>query len=152
MTRLIKDHLNFVQINLHKSKKATQQLILNLENDNVDVALIQEPYCFRGKFPGFSNTYKIFYDTTSEVIKAAVIVRNMATTVFPVQGIVITILQRLTSPLKVTILLFSHIISNLLLILIWIYEKLSSYFQIEFQRDLYGVWMQIVSLRFGLVL
>ncbi|GFX56988.1 hypothetical protein TNCV_3701531 [Trichonephila clavipes] len=61
---------------------ATQQLILNLENDNVDVALIREPHCFKGKLSGFPNSYKIFYDTTSEVIKAAIIVRNMAITVF----------------------------------------------------------------------
>ncbi|GFY74146.1 hypothetical protein TNIN_60571 [Trichonephila inaurata madagascariensis] len=65
----------------YRENQATQQRILNLENNNVDVALIQEPHCFRGKLPGFPNTYKIFYDT-SEVIKATIIVRNMAITVF----------------------------------------------------------------------
>ncbi|GFY60472.1 hypothetical protein TNIN_92411 [Trichonephila inaurata madagascariensis] len=81
-------HVRTVVIEFHPkirknvNVRATQQLILNLENDNVDVALIQEPHCFRGKLPGFPNTYKIFYDTTSEVIKAAIIVRNMTITVF----------------------------------------------------------------------
>ncbi|GFU71012.1 hypothetical protein TNCV_4487751 [Trichonephila clavipes] len=71
-----------VRFVLKKFQYATQQLILNLENDNVDVALSQETHCFKGKLPGYPNTYKKFYDTTSEVIKVATIVRNMAITVF----------------------------------------------------------------------
>lgn len=77
-----KSRLKFVQINLHKSKIATQQLILNLESNDIDIALVQEPHVFRGGLPGFPGSYRIFFDTRSQVVKAAIIVRTSAITVF----------------------------------------------------------------------
>ena len=68
--------LKFVQLNVHKCKAATQQLIMMLESENVDVALIQEPYCYKGNLPLYPKSYKIYFDIKSEVIKAAIIIRN----------------------------------------------------------------------------
>ena len=74
--------VKFVQINLHRCKAATQQLVLNMEANDVAVAFVQEPYCFRGFLPGFPSTYRIYQDFKSEVIKAAIIVRATFLTAF----------------------------------------------------------------------
>ncbi|GFV63821.1 hypothetical protein TNCV_2278251 [Trichonephila clavipes] len=68
--------LKCVQLNLHKSKSATQQLILNMEADNIDCALVQEPHSYRSTLPGYPSTYRLFYDPNSDIIKAAIIVRS----------------------------------------------------------------------------
>ena len=61
MTSVINNYFILVQINLLKSKSAIQQqFILNIESDSLDVAFIQEPYCFRGKLLGFLNTIDFF--------------------------------------------------------------------------------------------
>ncbi|GFY60331.1 hypothetical protein TNIN_247561 [Trichonephila inaurata madagascariensis] len=151
MTRLIKEHLNFLQINLHKSKKATQQLILNLENDNVDVDLIQEPHCFKGKLPGFPNTFKLFYDTTSEVIKAAIIVRNMAITVFSDPRN----LDYNSAMIDISFggydfTVFSYYFEPSVNIDLDL-RKIEQLFSNKVSKR-YGVWMQIASLKFGLVM
>ncbi|GFX67941.1 hypothetical protein TNCV_1271891 [Trichonephila clavipes] len=40
--------LRILQLNLYKSKSATQQLILNMEARNIDVAMVQEPHSYKG--------------------------------------------------------------------------------------------------------
>ncbi|XP_035220989.1 uncharacterized protein LOC118193938 [Stegodyphus dumicola] len=67
--------LKFDQINLHRCKAATQQLVLNMEVNNVSVAFIQEPYSYHGLMPGFPSSFRLYYDFNSEVIKAAIVVR-----------------------------------------------------------------------------
>ncbi|GFT31941.1 hypothetical protein TNCV_3468081 [Trichonephila clavipes] len=68
--------LKCVQLNLHKSESVTQQLILNIEADNIDCALVQEPHSYRSTLPGYPSTYRLFYDPNSDIIKAAIIVRS----------------------------------------------------------------------------
>ncbi|GFV39543.1 hypothetical protein TNCV_1367841 [Trichonephila clavipes] len=48
-----------VPLNLHKSKSATQQLILNMEADNIDCALVREPHSYRSTLPGYPSTYRL---------------------------------------------------------------------------------------------
>ncbi|GFY39661.1 hypothetical protein TNIN_48501 [Trichonephila inaurata madagascariensis] len=67
--------LKCVQLNLHKSKSATQQLILNMEADNIDCTLVQEPHSYRSSLPGYPSTYRLFYNPNSDIINAAIIVR-----------------------------------------------------------------------------
>ncbi|KAF8764959.1 RNA-directed DNA polymerase mobile like protein [Argiope bruennichi] len=73
---LSQTHLRVIQLNLHKSKCATQQLILNMESRNIDIALVQEPHSYKGTLPGFPSSYRVFYSQNSDLIKAAIIVRN----------------------------------------------------------------------------
>ena len=71
-----------VQINLHRCKAATQQLVLNMEAIDVAVAFAQEPYYFRGFLPGFPSAYRIYQDFISDVLKTAVIIRSSFLTAF----------------------------------------------------------------------
>ena len=68
--------LRVIQLNLHKSKFATQQLIVYMESFNIDVALIQEPHSFNGNLPGFPGFYKLYYDRDAETAKSAIILRS----------------------------------------------------------------------------
>ncbi|GFS85073.1 hypothetical protein TNCV_4222621 [Trichonephila clavipes] len=68
--------LRILQLNLHKSKSATQQLILNMEARNIDVAMVQEPHSYKGSLPGFPSSYRVFFSHSFDMIKAAIIVRN----------------------------------------------------------------------------
>ncbi|GFV78751.1 hypothetical protein TNCV_2920111 [Trichonephila clavipes] len=68
--------LRILQLNLHKSKSATQQLILNMEARNIDVAMVQEPHSYKGSLPGFPSSYRVFFSHSFDMIKAAIIARN----------------------------------------------------------------------------
>ncbi|GFX40889.1 uncharacterized protein TNCV_3761101 [Trichonephila clavipes] len=47
-----------------------------MEADNIDCELVQEPHSYRSTLPGYPNTYRLFYDPNSDIIKAAIIVRS----------------------------------------------------------------------------
>ncbi|XP_035230383.1 uncharacterized protein LOC118202327 [Stegodyphus dumicola] len=68
--------LKCVQLNLHKSKSATQQLILNMEADDIDCALVQEPHYYKNFLPGYPGTYRLYCDPNSDNVKAAIIIRS----------------------------------------------------------------------------
>lgn len=76
MVKSVKQDLKCVQLNLHKSKAATQQLVLNMETDDIDCALVQEPHCYKGSLPGYPSSYRLYYDSNSDIVKAAIIVRS----------------------------------------------------------------------------
>ncbi|GFV82079.1 hypothetical protein TNCV_3152771 [Trichonephila clavipes] len=64
-------HTRHVVIETHPT-----QLILNIEADNIDCALVQEPHSYRSTLPLYPSTYRLFYDPNSDFIKAAIIVRS----------------------------------------------------------------------------
>ncbi|PRD25852.1 UNVERIFIED_CONTAM: hypothetical protein NCL1_39713 [Trichonephila clavipes] len=75
-------HLRILQLNLHKSKSATQQLILNMEARNIDVPMVQEPHSYKGSLPRFQSSYRVFFSHSFDIIKAAIIVRNRNISIF----------------------------------------------------------------------
>jgi hypothetical protein len=48
--------MKFLQINLHHSKAATATLCQQLAERKVDIALIQEPWLYKGQIRGLTNT------------------------------------------------------------------------------------------------
>ena len=70
--------LKILQLNLHKSKLASAELLLTLEEESVDVALVQEPWIASGnKIAGLgSSNYSIFYPTTVSRARTAILVRK----------------------------------------------------------------------------
>ncbi|KAF8784389.1 hypothetical protein HNY73_010070 [Argiope bruennichi] len=77
-----KSSLRVIQLNLHRSKIATQQLILNMDTSDIDVALVQEPYAYNGSLPFFPSSYRTYFNAGCDTIKAAIIVRNQELSTF----------------------------------------------------------------------
>lgn len=120
--------LKFVQLNLHKSKSATQQLILNMEQNNIDCALIQEPHCYRGSLVGYPSCYRIYYDVNSENIKAAIIIRSKVLSIFVDYETTDYNMVTLDIRFQPTTFTLFPIILNLPEILIMIFIKLIQFF------------------------
>ncbi|XP_035215182.1 zinc metalloproteinase nas-4-like [Stegodyphus dumicola] len=74
MVRSEKLVLECMQLNLHKSKSATQQFILNNETDNIDRTLVQELHCCKSSLLGYPGTYRL--DSNSDTVKTTIIVRS----------------------------------------------------------------------------
>jgi hypothetical protein len=73
ITRTIK----FVQINLHHSKAATANLHQQLAEGKADIALIQEPWIYRGQVRGLTNSGGTFYSVAPENnARSSIFVRN----------------------------------------------------------------------------
>ncbi|KAH8272186.1 hypothetical protein KR018_009130, partial [Drosophila ironensis] len=70
--------MRVLQINLHKSKLASAELMLTLEAGPVDVALVQEPWIASGnKVSGLrSPNYNVYYMTTASRARTAILVRK----------------------------------------------------------------------------
>jgi hypothetical protein len=49
-------NIQFLQINLHHNKAATATLCQQLAERKVDIALIQEPWLYKGQIRGLTNT------------------------------------------------------------------------------------------------
>ncbi len=72
----IESNIKCLQINLQRCKAATAHLMKYIENKNIDILLIQEPYFAKGKVCGFSSKYRIYYCESAERAKTAIIVIN----------------------------------------------------------------------------
>jgi hypothetical protein len=75
--------LKFLQINLHHSKAATAALCQQLAEGKADVALIQEPWLYKGRIRGLTNTGGTVYSAAPENnARSCIYVRNQINT-FP---------------------------------------------------------------------
>jgi hypothetical protein len=59
-------HIKFLQINLHHSKAATAALCQRLAEGNADVALIQEPWLYKGQVRGLTKIGWTVYSAMPE--------------------------------------------------------------------------------------
>jgi hypothetical protein len=70
-------HTEFIQINLHDNKAATAALCQRLAEGKADVALIQEPWLYKGQVRGLTNSGWTVYSATPEAnVKYWIYVRN----------------------------------------------------------------------------
>lgn len=58
--------LGFDQINLHHCKEASAELSRRLSSDDTDIALIQEPYIYKGVVRGLGNSGILHYMSSSD--------------------------------------------------------------------------------------
>lgn len=71
------EKLRVLQANLQHNKAATAVLCRTLLAQNIDVALIQEPWLLRGKVGGLGEARgKIIYDHNSNNVRACIFVKN----------------------------------------------------------------------------
>jgi hypothetical protein len=69
--------MKFIQINLHHSKAVTAALCQRLAEGKADVALIQEPWLYKGQVRGLMNIGWTVYSATSEGnVRSCIYVRN----------------------------------------------------------------------------
>lgn len=62
------EHIRLVQINLKHSKCASDNLLIFLNINNIDVSLIQEPWVHKGKIKGLqSKDFDLFYQVSDSV-------------------------------------------------------------------------------------
>jgi exonuclease III len=64
-----------IQINLQCSRLATDSLLKIIEEENIDILCIQEPYTIQNKIAGLSKKYKIFTSGEGRN-RAAIVVTN----------------------------------------------------------------------------
>jgi hypothetical protein len=71
--------MKFLQINLHQSKAATATLCQQLAEEKADIALIQEPWIYKGQIRGLTNTGGTVYSAVpSNNARSCVYIRNHA--------------------------------------------------------------------------
>jgi hypothetical protein len=58
--------IKFFQINLHHSKSAMAALCQQLAEGRADIALIQEPWLYKGQIRGLTNTGETVYSVAPE--------------------------------------------------------------------------------------
>jgi hypothetical protein len=69
--------MKYIQINLHHSKAATAALWQRLAEGKADVALIQEPWLYKGQVRGLTNTGWTVYSVIPEGnVRSSICVRN----------------------------------------------------------------------------
>jgi exonuclease III len=69
--------MKFIQINLHHIKAATAALCQRLAEGKADVALIQEPWLYKGQVRGLTSSGWTVYSTTPEGnVRSYIYVRN----------------------------------------------------------------------------
>ena len=69
-------YINCIQINIMRSKTSTAHLIQHMNDNNIDIALIQEPHTNNGTVLRFSLSHKQFYDRNTNRPKSAIIIAN----------------------------------------------------------------------------
>ncbi len=72
------NQIKCVQINLQRSKISTANLVKLIDEYNIDLMLVREPYVFNGKVCGFSLNYRVIQCENGEKPKTAIIVVNKA--------------------------------------------------------------------------
>jgi len=55
-----RDKVNCFQINLQHLRTATSNLVQLINQHNVDITCIQEPYTFNNKLAGFPRPHKVY--------------------------------------------------------------------------------------------
>jgi hypothetical protein len=70
------NNIKCIQINLQKSKTSTANLCKTIDDNNIDICVVQEPYVILGKVVGFPLNYKILYCQNSDQPKSAIIIVN----------------------------------------------------------------------------
>jgi hypothetical protein len=76
-----KNDIKCIQINLMRSKTSTAHLCQHIIDNNIDIALIQEPYTIRGTVSGFPTTYTVLYQKGCALPKrpkSAIVITNSA--------------------------------------------------------------------------
>lgn len=69
--------LRVVQINLHHSIAASSDLLLFMTRENIDIALIQEPWLVKDKIRGLSNTqYTLFQSKNEGKVRSCILARK----------------------------------------------------------------------------
>ena len=58
--QIVSRNIKCIQINLHHSKAATANLMQIIQQNNIDIALIQEPYNINNQVAGISKQYRVF--------------------------------------------------------------------------------------------
>lgn len=74
--------IKFAQVNLQKSRINTQDFIQVINSNNIDIALIQEPYLYLNKFSHLSPDFNIIYQQDSSKINTAIIISKRIQTIF----------------------------------------------------------------------
>ena len=69
-----RDNVNCFQINLQHSRTATSNLVQLINQHNVDITYIQEPYTINNKLVGLPRSYKVY--TSGDGRKRSAIVIN----------------------------------------------------------------------------
>ena len=78
-----KNHINCIQINLQRSKRATPHLLKTIEEYDIDIVLVQEPHIIGGKVIGFPLKHSVIYNRQSTHPKTAIIlINNLIQSVF----------------------------------------------------------------------
>ena len=73
--RLYSKQIKFIQINLHHSRLATNNLMKIIDEEKTDVLCLQEPYVIHNKFAGMPRRLKI-YASGEGRHRAAIVVTN----------------------------------------------------------------------------
>ena len=68
--------LTIAQINTHHSKAAMAQLTLYSQENKVDIALIQEPYCYNGEPRCIPPDYSVFHMTSNRNSRALILIKK----------------------------------------------------------------------------
>lgn len=73
----MQNKIKFLQVNLHHAKGASGILCRRFIRENLDVALIQEPWSNDNRILGISTPKcKLFYDSTQTAPRAAILIRD----------------------------------------------------------------------------
>jgi hypothetical protein len=75
-----------LQINLQRSKDSTSALTQFIENNDIDIAFIQEPYVIKGKVCGFPLKYSLYYDNNCETPKSVILCANKSLKALKIQS------------------------------------------------------------------
>lgn len=70
------EFLTIAQINTHHCKAAMAQLELSSHDNKVDIALIQEPYCYNGEPRCNPPEYSVFYTTSNRNPRALILIKK----------------------------------------------------------------------------
>jgi hypothetical protein len=74
---------SFVQINLRHCRAATANLVAFMQQENIDIAFIQEPYVYNGAIKGFPLSFRIVTSSHTDAVPlAAIAIRNRFVEVF----------------------------------------------------------------------
>jgi hypothetical protein len=69
--------IKFIQINLHHTKRATANLCQQLAEEKEGIALIQEPWIYRGQIRGLTNSWGAIYSAApGNIARSCIHVRN----------------------------------------------------------------------------
>lgn len=78
--------LRIIQLNMQGSRLVSDEARVQLDNEDVDILLAQEPYSAHGRITGFGLATRVINGTTADVekVQAAIVVRNREVTVLKI--------------------------------------------------------------------